>query len=198
MEFRRLGGSGFKVPALSMGTVTFGGGNEFFKGWGQSDVAHATRLVDMCLDAGVTMFDSADVYSARPLGRNPRQGARRASPARHHLDQGYIPDGRRTERRRLLTLPPDSRRGREPSQAGHGLHRSLSATRFRSGDPGRGSDRHARRSRSRRQDPLHRLLEFLRLASHEVAGRLRQVRVRALCRPPGLLLARRPRVPSGS
>ena len=46
-----------------MGTVTFGGSNEFFKGWGESDVAHATRLVDMCLDAGVTMFDSADVYS---------------------------------------------------------------------------------------------------------------------------------------
>jgi aryl-alcohol dehydrogenase-like predicted oxidoreductase len=63
MEFRRLGGSGFKVPALSLGTVTFGGSNEFFKGWGESDVAHATRLVDMCLDAGVTMFDSADVYS---------------------------------------------------------------------------------------------------------------------------------------
>jgi aryl-alcohol dehydrogenase-like predicted oxidoreductase len=63
MEFRRLGGSGFKVPALSMGTVTFGGGNEFFKGWGTSDAAHATRLVDMCLDSGVTMFDSADVYS---------------------------------------------------------------------------------------------------------------------------------------
>jgi len=63
MEFRRLGGSGFKVPVLSMGTVTFGGSNEFFKGWGTSDVVHATRLVDMCLDAGVTMFDSADVYS---------------------------------------------------------------------------------------------------------------------------------------
>jgi aryl-alcohol dehydrogenase-like predicted oxidoreductase len=46
-----------------MGTVTFGGSNEFFKGWGESDVPHATRLVDMCLDAGVTMFDSADVYS---------------------------------------------------------------------------------------------------------------------------------------
>ena len=51
------------MPVLSMGTVTFGGSNEFFKGWGESDVAHATRLVDMCLDAGVTMFDSADVYS---------------------------------------------------------------------------------------------------------------------------------------
>ena len=64
MEYRQLGGSGFKVPALSLGTGTFGGGNEFFKSWGTSDVAEATRLVDICLEAGMTMFDSADVYSA--------------------------------------------------------------------------------------------------------------------------------------
>src|ERR1022692_3634190 len=64
MEYRILGGSGFKVPALSLGTGTFGGGNEFFKAWGASDVAEATRLVDICLEAGLTMFDSADVYSA--------------------------------------------------------------------------------------------------------------------------------------
>jgi aryl-alcohol dehydrogenase-like predicted oxidoreductase len=63
MEFRQLGGSGFKVPALSMGTATFGGGNEFFKAWGSSDAAGATKLVSICLDAGVTMFDTADVYS---------------------------------------------------------------------------------------------------------------------------------------
>ena len=63
MEMRQLGGSGFKVPVLSLGTGTFGGGNEFFKAWGQTDVAEATRLVDICLDAGLTMFDSADVYS---------------------------------------------------------------------------------------------------------------------------------------
>jgi aryl-alcohol dehydrogenase-like predicted oxidoreductase len=63
MEFRQLGNSGFKVPVLSMGTGTFGGGNEFFKAWGASDVAEATRLVDICLEAGLTMFDSADVYS---------------------------------------------------------------------------------------------------------------------------------------
>jgi aryl-alcohol dehydrogenase-like predicted oxidoreductase len=49
---------------LSLGTGTFGGGGEFFKAWGQSDVADATRLVDICLDAGLTMFDSADVYSS--------------------------------------------------------------------------------------------------------------------------------------
>ena len=63
MEFRQLGGSGFKVPVLSLGTGTFGGGNEFFKSWGASDVAEATRLVDVCLEAGLSMFDSADVYS---------------------------------------------------------------------------------------------------------------------------------------
>ena len=63
MEYRLLGGSGLKVPALSFGTGTFGGGNEFFKAWGNSDVAEATRLVDICLDAGVNLFDTADVYS---------------------------------------------------------------------------------------------------------------------------------------
>ena len=63
MEYRFLGGSGFKVPVLTFGTGTFGGGNEFFKAWGASDVAEATRLVDVCLEAGVTMFDSADGYS---------------------------------------------------------------------------------------------------------------------------------------
>jgi len=63
MDFRQLGRSGLKVPALSYGTGTFGGGNEFFKAWGASDVAEATRLVDICLDAGVNLFDTADIYS---------------------------------------------------------------------------------------------------------------------------------------
>jgi aryl-alcohol dehydrogenase-like predicted oxidoreductase len=63
MEFRQLGHSGLKVPVLSLGTGTFGGGNEFFKAWGSSNVAEATRLVDICLEAGVNLFDTADVYS---------------------------------------------------------------------------------------------------------------------------------------
>src|SRR6266498_4973039 len=63
MEYRLLGDSGLKVPALSFGTGTFGGGTEFFKAWGASDVAEATRLVDICLDAGVNFFDTADIYS---------------------------------------------------------------------------------------------------------------------------------------
>lgn len=63
MEYRRLGASGFKVPVLSFGTGTFGGKGEFFSAWGNTDVAEARKLVDICLDAGVTMFDSADIYS---------------------------------------------------------------------------------------------------------------------------------------
>jgi aryl-alcohol dehydrogenase-like predicted oxidoreductase len=64
MEYRQLGGSGFKVPVLSFGTGTFGGKGEFFAAWGSSDVKEATRLIDICLDAGLTLFDSADIYSA--------------------------------------------------------------------------------------------------------------------------------------
>lgn len=63
MEYRQLGRSGFKVPVLSLGTGTFGGGNEFFKAWGDTDAKGASLLVDVCLDAGLTMFDSADIYS---------------------------------------------------------------------------------------------------------------------------------------
>ncbi|HZZ56511.1 MAG TPA: aldo/keto reductase [Opitutaceae bacterium] len=64
MEYRLLGGSGFSVPVLTLGTGTFGGTNELFKAFGTTDVKEATRLVDICLDAGLTMFDSADIYSA--------------------------------------------------------------------------------------------------------------------------------------
>jgi aryl-alcohol dehydrogenase-like predicted oxidoreductase len=64
MEFRQLGASGLKVPVLAFGTATFGGGNEFFRAWGSTQVDEATRLVDIALEAGVNFFDTADVYSA--------------------------------------------------------------------------------------------------------------------------------------
>jgi aryl-alcohol dehydrogenase-like predicted oxidoreductase len=63
METRYLGHSGFKVPALGLGTGTFGGKGPLFGAWGNTDVAEARRLVDICLDAGMNLFDSADVYS---------------------------------------------------------------------------------------------------------------------------------------
>ena len=63
MEYRNLGGSGLKVPVLMLGTATFGGGSEFFKKWGTTDVTEATSLVDAALDMGCNMFDTADAYS---------------------------------------------------------------------------------------------------------------------------------------
>jgi len=63
MEQRRLGASGFQVPALSLGTGTFGGGNEFFAAWGSTDADGARRLVDICLESGLNLFDTADIYS---------------------------------------------------------------------------------------------------------------------------------------
>ena len=63
METRALGGSGVRVSALSFGTVTFGGNSPLARTLGGLDVSEATRLVDMCLDAGVTLFDTADIYS---------------------------------------------------------------------------------------------------------------------------------------
>jgi aryl-alcohol dehydrogenase-like predicted oxidoreductase len=63
MEYRQLGGSGLKVSALAFGTATFGGGNEFFRAWGSTQLAEATRLIDISLEAGLNLFDTADMYS---------------------------------------------------------------------------------------------------------------------------------------
>lgn len=106
MEYRYLGRSGFKVPALGFGAGTFGGKGPLFSAWGNTDVAQATRLIDICLDAGVNLFDSADVYSdgasetilgAAIKGRRDRvivstkmslrggEGANDVGSSRHHL-----------------------------------------------------------------------------------------------------------------
>jgi aryl-alcohol dehydrogenase-like predicted oxidoreductase len=63
LEYKQLGGSGLHVPALSFGTATFGGGNEFFKAWGSTQADEARRLVNLCLDAGLNLFDTANSYS---------------------------------------------------------------------------------------------------------------------------------------
>ena len=84
MEYRFLGGSGFRVPVLTFGTGTFGGKGQLFSAWGSNGVPEAKRLVDICLDSGLTMFDSADGYSdgmaeeilGRAVTGQPRQSAR--------------------------------------------------------------------------------------------------------------------------
>lgn len=64
MEYRQLGGSGLRVPVISLGTGTFGGVGDFFKTWGNTDVQEATRLIDICLESGANFFDTANIYSS--------------------------------------------------------------------------------------------------------------------------------------
>ncbi|MBU6475702.1 MAG: aldo/keto reductase, partial [Alphaproteobacteria bacterium] len=64
MEYRQLGRSGLQVPVLSLGTGTFGGVGDMFKKWGTTDVREATQLIDISLDAGMNLFDTANIYSA--------------------------------------------------------------------------------------------------------------------------------------
>lgn len=63
MEYRLLGASGLQVPVICFGTATFGGGDAFFKAWGSTQVEEARRMVRVCVDAGVNLFDTADIYS---------------------------------------------------------------------------------------------------------------------------------------
>ena len=108
MEYRQLGRSGLRVSALTLGTMTFGGGGKFAN-VGTTDVDGARRQVDMCLDAGVNLFDTADVYSTGACeeivgrtikGRRDRvliatkarmpmgDGPNDAGLSRHHLIEG--------------------------------------------------------------------------------------------------------------
>jgi aryl-alcohol dehydrogenase-like predicted oxidoreductase len=104
VEYRILGGSGLKVPALTLGTGTFGGSGEFFNAFGNVDVAAATRLVDIALDAGLVMFDSADVYS------------------NGHAEEilGAALKGRRD--RALISTKATFRRGSGPNDVGSSRH----------------------------------------------------------------------------
>jgi aryl-alcohol dehydrogenase-like predicted oxidoreductase len=109
MEHRFLGRSGFKVPVLGFGCGTFGGEGPLFSAWGHTDAAAARRIVDICLDAGITLFDTADVYSngaserilgAALRGRRARaiistkitlrsgDGPNDVGSSRHHLIEG--------------------------------------------------------------------------------------------------------------
>jgi aryl-alcohol dehydrogenase-like predicted oxidoreductase len=62
LDFRSLGG--LKVPVLSFGAATLGGVGEFFKAWGTTEVVEACRFIDICLEHGVNLFDTANVYSS--------------------------------------------------------------------------------------------------------------------------------------
>ena len=91
MEYRLLGRSGLKVSVVTMGTMTFGRAKDGVLG--SVDTAEARRQIDQCIDAGVNLIDTADVYAKRCVRGDRRRGARqeaRRGPDRH---QGPLPDG---------------------------------------------------------------------------------------------------------
>jgi aryl-alcohol dehydrogenase-like predicted oxidoreductase len=63
MEYRLLGRSGLQAPVLTLGTATFGGKGEFFQAFGAVEVDEARRMVDICLEGGLNMFDTSDNHS---------------------------------------------------------------------------------------------------------------------------------------
>ena len=107
MESRLVGG--LKIPVLSFGTATFGGRGDFFSAWGKTDVDEAARIVDMCLEAGVNMFDTADVYSTGASEEILGQGDRQAPQRGHHFDQSDLQHGRWSQRPRLVAPSPHQR-----------------------------------------------------------------------------------------
>lgn len=115
MEYRRVGDSGFVVPELSFGAGTFGGSGPLFGNWGTTEVAEASRLVGICLDAGVTLFDTADVYSdgasERVLGaalKGHRDEVLISTKAGLPMGEGYRDAG--TSRARLIRVCEDALR----------------------------------------------------------------------------------------
>ena len=95
MELRQLGKSGLQVPVLCFGTGAFGGGSEFFRAWGETDVAEAVHLIDICLEAGVNFFDTADVYSQglseEILGQAIQHVARETIPPKPRFHSARVP-----------------------------------------------------------------------------------------------------------
>ncbi len=108
MEYRFLGKSGLEVPVLSFGTATFGGVGEYYKAWGGTQLKEATRLIDICLDAGINLFDTADVYSkglseeilGKALAGKSRDGLLLSTKATFNFGEG--PNNQGSSRFRLV------------------------------------------------------------------------------------------------
>ncbi|MDK4731259.1 aldo/keto reductase [Rhizobium sp. CNPSo 3490] len=115
MEYRNLGASGLRVPVLSFGAGTFGGSGPLFGAWGNTDAEEARRLVDICLEAGVNLFDTADVYSAGASEEVLGQAIRSRRDAvlistKTALPMGEGPQDWGTSRARLIRATEDALR----------------------------------------------------------------------------------------
>jgi aryl-alcohol dehydrogenase-like predicted oxidoreductase len=143
MEYRNLGHSGLKVPVLSFGTGTFGGEGPLFSAWGRSGVEEARKLIDVCLEFGVNLFDTADVYS------NGASEEILGAAIKGRRDQVLIstktslPMGEPARRCRLVAPPIAARCRRLTQAAPHRLYRPSPAACLRRVHADRRSPLHA-------------------------------------------------------
>jgi aryl-alcohol dehydrogenase-like predicted oxidoreductase len=198
MEYRLLGGSGLKVSALAFGTATFGGANEFFNAWGATEVDEARRLIDICFDAGVNLFDTANGYS----------------DGRSEEVLGKALEGKRDKA--LISTKSGFPTGSGPNEEGssrYHLRRALEDSLRRLGtDYVDIYHLHGFDALTPIEEVQDTLNTFVRegkvryIACSNFSGwhlmkslacRGRALRLDALCRPPGLLLAHRPRIRVG-
>ena len=182
MEYRYLGASGLKVPVLALGTSTFGGQGPLFSALGSSGADEARRMADICLEAGVNLFDSADVYSngaAEEVLGAAIKGRRDKFliSTKASLPTGRGPNESGSSRHRLIGAV-DAALKRTRNR----LYRHLSAPWVRRLHADRGGALHLRFARPRRQGALCRRIEFLRLAADEIARHRRWPWLAALCR----------------
>ena len=199
MEYRQLGGSGFKVPVLSLGTGTFGGGNEFFKAWEPVTSRrprarrHLPRRRPQHVRLRRRLFRRR--WPRRSSGRRSRAGATRCSSRPRRRSARAT--ARTTSARRGIHLI----RAVEGSlqAARHRLHRPLPAARLRRADAGRGR-------RSSTLDDLVRAGKIRYIGCSNFSGWhlmkslavSETLRLAALRRAPGVLLARSAATTSGS
>ena len=194
MEYRLLGGSGLKVPVFALGTGSFGGTSETQKAFGGADEVAAIRLVDLCIDAGVTFFDTADIYTAgvseQILGKAFRGRRDKVLiSTKGSQATGAGPNDRGSSRFHLTAAVEASLRRLGTDYIDlYQLHAYDALT-----PPEETLSTLDQLVRSR-QDPLHRLLQFPRLVPHEIASRLRPLWLAKIRRPSGFLFAGRPRL----
>ena len=176
MEHRQLGRSGLRVSALGLGTMGFGGAGKFAN-VGELDVQAAGRQIDLCLDAGVTFVDTANVYSQGASEEIVGKAIARAPRPHHARHQGALLDGRRAQRRRPLA--PPHHQGRARTACAASAPTGSTSTRSTSGTARRRSRRRSSALDTlvrARQGPLRRLLELRRLADVQGARHRRHRR----------------------
>ena len=154
MEFRSVGGSGLRVSLAGLGCNNFGGRIDETR----------RAVVSAALDAGITLFDTADIYGGAPVGGAPRRRARRAPRRCRRRDEVRDADGRRAVLGRRIAAVRDARRRGEPAPPRYRLHRPVPDARARPDDTDRGDARRAERPRAPGQGALPRFVELHRLA----------------------------------